>query len=44
MHPSPLSLGIIIFTHLAENSSTVKLPYLCKKARGKPMWLRNHHM
>jgi hypothetical protein len=29
---------------LEENSSMVKLPYLCEKARGKPVWLRNHHM
>ncbi len=25
-------------------SSMVKLPYLCEKARGKPVWLRNHHI
>jgi len=22
----------------------VRMPFLCEKARGKPVWLRNHHM
>jgi hypothetical protein len=41
---SPSLYGSITFTQLEENSSMVKLPYLCEKARGKPVWLRNHHM
>jgi hypothetical protein len=30
--------GSITFTHLKENFSMVKLPYLCKKSKGKPVW------
>ncbi len=30
--------GGITFTHLKENFSMVKLPYLCKKSKGKPVW------
>ncbi len=41
--PSPSLHGSRTFTHLTENSSRVKLPYLCKKERGKPVWLRNHY-
>ncbi len=40
----PLVYGSITFTHLKENFSMVKLPYLCKKSKGKPVWLGNHHM
>jgi hypothetical protein len=29
---------------LKENFSMVKLPYLCEKSKGKPVWLGNHHM
>jgi hypothetical protein len=36
--------GSKIFTHLKENFILVKLPYLCKKTKGKPVWLGNHHM
>jgi hypothetical protein len=32
--PPPSLYGSITFTHLKENSSMVKLPYLCKK-KGK---------
>ncbi len=32
--PSPSLYGSITFTYLEENSSMVKLPYLCEKARG----------
>jgi hypothetical protein len=35
--------GSITFTHLKENFSMVKLPYLCKKSKGKHVWLGNHH-
>ncbi len=42
--PPPTLYGSITFTHLEENSSMVKLPYLCEKVKGKPVWLRNHHM
>ncbi len=42
--PPPSLYGSITFTHLKKNSSMVKLPYLCEKAREKPVWLRNHHM
>ncbi len=42
--PPPSLYGGITFTHLEENSSMVKLPYLCEKARGKPVCLRKHHM
>ncbi len=42
--PPPSLCGSITFAHLEENFSMVKLPYLCEKARGKPVWLRNHHM
>jgi hypothetical protein len=40
----PPVYGSITFTHLKENFSMVKLPYLCKKSKGKPVWLRNHHI
>ena len=33
--PPPLCMGSITFTHLKENFSMVKLPYLCKKIQGK---------
>ncbi len=36
--PSPPVYGSITFTHLKENFSMVKLPYLCKKSKGKPVW------
>jgi hypothetical protein len=36
--PSPYVYGIITFTHLKENFSMVKLLYLCKKSKGKPVW------
>jgi hypothetical protein len=36
--------GSITFTHLKENSCMVKLPHLFQKAKGKPVWFRNHHM
>jgi hypothetical protein len=36
--------GSITFTHFKENFSMVKLPYLCKKSKGKPVLLGNHHM
>ena len=36
--PSPPVYGSIAFTHLKENFSMVKLPYLCKKSKGKPVW------
>ncbi len=36
--------GSITFTNLEENSSMIKLQYLYKKAKGKPVCLRNHHM
>ncbi len=29
---------------LEENSSMIKLPYLCSEAEGKPVWLWNLHM
>ncbi len=32
--PSPSLYGSITSPHLEENFSMVKLPYLCKKARG----------
>jgi hypothetical protein len=22
----------------------VRMPFLCKKAKGKPVWFKNHHM
>ena len=34
----PALYGIITFTHLKENFIMVKLPYLCKKSKGKPVW------
>ncbi len=34
----PPVYGSITFTHLKENFSMVKLPYLCKKSKGKPVW------
>jgi hypothetical protein len=40
--PSPPVYGT--FTHLKENFSMVKLPYLCKWSKGKHVWLGNHHM
>ncbi len=40
--PSPSLYGSITFTHLEENSNMVKLPYLCEKARGNPVWLKGH--
>jgi hypothetical protein len=40
----PFLYGSITFTHLEENFNMVKLPCLCEKAKGKPVWLRNHHM
>jgi hypothetical protein len=43
-HPSPPVYGSIAFTHLKEKFGMVKLPYLCKKSKGKPVWLWNHHM
>ncbi len=42
--PPPSLYGSITITHLEENSSMVKLPYLFLKERGKPVWLRNHHI
>ncbi len=42
--PSPPVYGSITFTQLKENFSMVKLPYLCKKSKGKPVWLGSHHM
>jgi hypothetical protein len=33
--PSPPLYGSETFTHLEENFSMVKLPYLCKKFQGK---------
>ncbi len=36
--PSPPVNGIITFTHLKENFSMVRLPYLCKKSKVKPAW------
>jgi hypothetical protein len=42
--PPPTLYGSITFTHLEGYSNMVKLPYLYEKARGKPVWLRNHHM
>jgi hypothetical protein len=35
--PSPHVYGSITFTHLKENFSMVKLPYLCKKSKGPCM-------
>jgi hypothetical protein len=35
--PSPPVYGSITFTHLKDNFSMVKLPYLCKKSKGKPV-------
>ena len=35
---SPPVYDSITFTHLKENFSMVKLPYLCKKSKGKPVW------
>jgi hypothetical protein len=40
----PPLYGSRTITHLEENSGMVKIPYLCKKAKGKPVWLRSHHM
>ncbi len=34
-HPLPPVYGSITFTHLKENFCMVKLPYLCKKSKGK---------
>jgi hypothetical protein len=36
--------GSITFTDLEGNSSMSKLQYLYKKAKGKTVCLRNHHM
>ncbi len=36
--PSPPVYGSITFTDLKENFSMVKLAYLCKKSKGKPVW------
>ncbi len=36
--PPPPVYGSITFTHLKENFSMVKLPYLCQKSKGKPVW------
>ncbi len=37
--PSPPPVyGSKTFNHLKENFSMVKLPYLCKKSKGKPVW------
>ncbi len=33
--PPPSLYGSITFTHLEDNSSMVKLPYLCEKSKGK---------
>jgi hypothetical protein len=35
----PPVYGSITCTHLKENFSMVKLPYLCKKSKGKPVWV-----
>ncbi len=42
--PSPLVYGSITFIHLKENFSMVKLPYLCKKSKGKLVWLGDHRV
>ncbi len=34
----PPVYGSITFTHSKENFSMDKLPYLCKKSKGKPVW------
>ncbi len=42
--PTPLQAalppvyGSITFTHLKENVSMVKLPFLFKKSKGQPVW------
>ncbi len=36
--PTPPGYGSITLTHLKENFSMIKLPYLCKKSKGKPVW------
>jgi hypothetical protein len=36
--PPPPLYGSITFSHLKENFSMVKLPYLCKKSKGKLVW------
>ncbi len=40
--PPPPQYESITFTQLKENFSMVKLPML--KSKGKPVWLRSHHM
>ncbi len=42
--PPPPLCGCITFNYLEANFSMVKLPYLSKKSKGKPVWLRNHHI
>ncbi len=32
------------FSHLKKNFSMDKLPYLCLKAKEKPLWLRNDYL
>jgi hypothetical protein len=36
--PPPNLYGSITFTHLEENSTKVKLPYLCKKKHWKNLY------